>query len=103
MEEGWYRIPGRHLPPQASTARHIALYRPASFGPRGGAIRYVAPVVSWEMLARRELHPDEPDHPRAGELYYRVRLGEVQRLVPPIRCGRWRRCAFIITRARCAT
>ena len=97
LEEGWYRIPVRHLPPRASTARYIALYQPASFGPGGGAVRYVAPILTWEMLRRQDLFPDEPEHPRAAELYYRVRLGEVQRLVPPIRCGRWRRFAFIIT------
>lgn len=97
LEEGWYRIPARRLPPRAGAARHIAFYQPASFGLGEGAVRYVAPIRAWEMLCRRELLPEEPDHPRAAELYYRVRLGEVQPLDPPIPAGRWRRFAFILT------
>lgn len=97
QEEGWYRIPAQHLPARGSTAHYIAFYQPASFGAEGGVVRYFAPVHSWELLRRRDLLPGEPDHPRADELYYRVRLGELQRLSPPIQCGRWRRFAFIVT------
>jgi len=97
QEEGWYRIPVRHLPSRGSTAHYIAFYQPASFGTKGGVVRYFAAVHSWELLRRRDLLPDEPDHPRADELYYRVQLGELQRLSPPIQCGKWRRFAFIVT------
>ena len=97
QEENWYRIPVQHLPPRGSTARYVAFYQPASFGSEGGAIRYFAAIQEWEMLRRRDLLPEEPDHPRADELYYRIRLGELQRLSPPIHCGRWRRFAFIVT------
>ena len=30
--------------------------------------------------AGRELLPDEPDHPRAGDLYYHIEIGPLQRL-----------------------
>jgi hypothetical protein len=97
QEEGWYRIPLRHLPARGSTARFIAFYQPASFGAEGCAVRYFAAVRGWALLRRRDILPAEPGHPRADELYYRVELGELQRLSPPIRGGRWRRFSFIIT------
>lgn len=97
QEEGWYRIPVEHLPTRASTARHIAFYQPRSFGPEGGVIRYVATILGWEMVRRRDLLPEEEDHPRAEDLYFRVTLGTLQHLAPPIRVGRWRRFAFLFT------
>jgi len=97
-EEGWYRIPVQHLPSRASTARYIAFYQPhGAFGPEGGVVRYFAPIRSWEMVRRRELLPAEADHPRADTLYYRLRLGPLQRLDTPISCGRWKRVTFVVT------
>jgi hypothetical protein len=97
-EEWWYRIPVRHLPGRGRDARFLAFYQPAgSFGREGGVVRYVAAVQGWERKRRRELLPGEGDHPRADDVYYRVRLGKLQRLAPPIRCGRWKRVAFIVT------
>jgi len=96
-QEGWYRIPAHHLPPRGSTAHYIAFYQPACFGAEGGVVRYFAAVQSWELLRRRDLLPDEPDHPRADTLYYRVQLGALECLSPPIQCGPWRRFAFIVT------
>ena len=97
QEEGWYRIPVSGLPPRGSTARYIAFYQPASFGAEGGVVRYFAAIRTWEMLRRRDMLPEEPNHPRADALYYRLQLDTLQRLSPPIRCGRWRRFAFIVT------
>ncbi|MBN1483760.1 MAG: hypothetical protein JXA37_03485 [Chloroflexia bacterium] len=98
QKEAWYRIPVAKLPPRASTARYIAFYQPAGvFGSEGGVVRYLAEVRDWEMLPRRELLPAEAGHPRADVLYYKVSLGPLQRLTPPIRCGRWKRFAFIVT------
>ncbi len=98
---GWYRIPVDRLPRRGLQARYIAFYQPRTFGPEGGAVRYVARIVSWQILPRRELLPEEADHPRAEALYYRVGLGPLERLAPPIAPGRWRRFAFIVThRAR---
>lgn len=94
---GWYRIPVHRLPRRGLEARYIAFYQTRTFGPEGGAVRYVAPVLSWEVLRRQDLLPEEPEHPRAEALYYRVRLGPLERLVPPIVSGRWRRFAFILT------
>lgn len=98
QEEGWYRIPAQHLPARASTARFIAFYQPrGAFGAEGGAVRFFAAVQGWELLPRRVLLPAEPDHPRADGLYYRLRLGPLERLSPPIQAGRWQRMAFLVT------
>ncbi len=96
-EEGWYRIPVPRLPPRASTARYIAFYQPGSFGAAGGVVRYVAQVRGWELARRRDLLPGEPAHARADELYYCLRLGPLQELPRPVRSGRWKRVAFIVT------
>jgi hypothetical protein len=98
LNERWYRIPEEHFPPRAAAARYIAFYQPAgAFAAEGGVVRYVAPILCWEILRRRDLLPDEADHPRADELYFKVTLGDLERLVPPIRAGRWKRFAFIVT------
>jgi hypothetical protein len=94
---GWYRIPVERLPSRARQARYIAFYQPRSFGGEGGVVRYFAPIVSWGIALRRELLPEEAAHPRAEAPYYRLGLGPLERLEPPIACGRWRRFAFILT------
>jgi hypothetical protein len=43
------------------------------------AIHYYAPIEGHELVARRDLIPSEPDHPRAGQWYYALQLGsEIQ-------------------------
>jgi hypothetical protein len=49
------------------------------------------------MQTRRQLIPSEPDHPRAGQWYYKLELGPLQHKIPPIVSARWRRIAFIAT------
>jgi len=39
------------------------------------AIHYYAPIQGHELVARRDLIPSEPDHPRAGQWYYALQLG----------------------------
>ena len=50
-----------------------------------------------ELLRRRDLLPDESDHPRADHAYYAMQLGPLERLEPPIISLRWRRITFIET------
>jgi hypothetical protein len=56
-----------------------------------------APVRGHELLRRRDLLPDEPDHPRADQAYYAMQLGPLERLELPIISLRWRRITFIET------
>jgi hypothetical protein len=97
QDEGWYRIPLRHAPPATTEAAVLAFYFTKAFGEEKWAIHWYAPVVGHELARRRDLLPDEPDHPRADEPYYKMQLGPLMRLEHPIYSLRWRRIAFIVT------
>lgn len=96
-EQGWYRIPAKHAPPRLA-ADYLALYQTAAFGKQERwQVRYYAPVLSYALLPRRELLPDEADHPRAAELYYRLELGDLAELAVPVPAAKLRRITFIAT------
>jgi len=61
------------------------------------AIHCYAPIQGHELVARRDLFPAEPDHPRAGQWYYKLQLGPLEHKLPPIVAHRWRRVTFIVT------
>ncbi len=96
QDEGWYRIPLRRAPQQIG-AEYIAFYHPGCFGAWRWSIRTYAAVQEYRVVTRRELLPDEPDHPRALELYYRIALGPLQPLPHPVYSQRLRRVTFIRT------
>jgi hypothetical protein len=48
-------------------------------------------------VARRDLIPSEPDHPRAGAWYYAFQLGPLEHKLPPVVANRWWRVTFIVT------
>lgn len=96
-DEGWYRIPVKHAPPSARESDHVAFYFTKAFGEERWAIHWYAPVRGHELKRRRDLVPEEPDHPRAGHAYYVMQLGPLERLEPPIISLRWRRITFIET------
>ena len=95
-DEGWYRIPVRRAPKQIG-ADFLAFYMTATFGPERWTIPYLAPVLRYRLVRRRDLLPEEPDHPRADEWYYKVELGPMRRLPRPIPSRRLRRVTFIPT------
>jgi len=96
-DQGWYRIPVQHAPPSTAEADYVAFYFTRSFGEERWAIHWYAPVRGHEMARRRELLPAEPDHPRADHAYFKLQLGPLERLEPPIVSLRWRRVTFIET------
>ena len=97
QREGWYRIPLNRAP-TAIGADFLALYQTAAFPPdERWAVRWIAPVRGYHLATRRELLPAQPDHPRAGDRYYRVDLGELARLAQPVPSRRLRRITFIRT------
>jgi hypothetical protein len=83
-DEGWYRIPLKYAP--SSTTEAVVL-----------AIHWYAPVRGHELVHRRDLFPDELDHPRADEAYYKIQIGPLAQLEQPIPSLRWRRITFIST------
>lgn len=96
-EEGWYRIPVKTAPEFLSKVKFIAFYQTMVFGPERWAVNYYAEVKGLKRVKRIELLPDEPKHQRAADEYYKVEIGELQKLPHPIPSRRWRRIVFIPT------
>jgi very-short-patch-repair endonuclease len=95
--EGWYRIPVKHAP-QRLGADYLAFYQTGAFGEdERWRVNFYAPVRRVRCLRRRDLLPDEPDHPRADDEYYKFELGPLARLPYPIPSRRLRRITFIPT------
>jgi very-short-patch-repair endonuclease len=95
-DEGWYRIPLRRAPNRVA-ADYLAFYQTKAFGDEGWAVNYYAATRRYHLLTRAELLPEEADHPRATERYYKVEIGPLQRLPRPIPSKRLRRITFIST------
>jgi len=99
-ERGWYRIPFQRAPARVG-ADYLAFYHTAAFGREKWSISYYAPVCGYRIVTRRDLLPDEPDHPRAEEKYYRIDIGSLQELPDPIPSRKLRRITFISTTLSC--
>ncbi len=93
---GWYRIPLRRAPKVVAVDR-LAFYQTGGFGSSGGKIEYTARVRGHELTTRGELLRDQPDHPRAGEEYFKIEIEGLERLPQPILAGKWRRLTFLCT------
>jgi hypothetical protein len=92
----WYRIPVKYAP-REYLADYLAFYLTEKFGDEKWAIHEYAQVRGHELVRRLDLFPDQPTHPRAHELYYKIQLGPLQRLPRPIPSLKWRRVTFIQT------
>ena len=95
-DKGWYRIPLKRAPGRVA-ADYLAFYQTKAFGDEKWAINYYAPTRRYHLVTRAELLPEEVDHPRAAEPYYKVEIGPLQRLPHPIPSKRLRRITFIST------
>lgn len=95
-DEGWYRVPVRRAPRRVA-AEYLAFYQTRAFGDEGCAVNYYAPVRRFHVLSRAELLPEEPDHPRSADAYYKIEIGPLQRLPRPVPSRALRRIAFIPT------
>jgi hypothetical protein len=95
-QEHWYRIPVARAPAQIA-AEYLALYQTGAFGAERWAVRYYAPILSYRVLLRAELLPEEADHVRANQQYYRIEVGALRQLPVAIPAGRLRRITFIST------
>lgn len=93
---GWYRIPFRTAP-KVVAVDILAFYQPGSFGEQSGCIQFTAAVLGHELTTRSELLKDEADHPRAGEEYYKIQIGPLERMPHPILAEKWRRITFFYT------
>ncbi|MCH7610805.1 MAG: hypothetical protein IIB10_09015 [Chloroflexi bacterium] len=93
---GWYRIP-LVTAPRTIRVDWLAFYLPASFGEHRWSVRYLTEVRGYELRTRRELLFQETDHKRADEPYFKMQLGPILELSPPIPSRAWRRFSFLYT------
>jgi hypothetical protein len=93
------RLARQHEPGRQHEAvlRFVSTTPPRPSARTVGPLRYYAPIEGHELPTRGDLIPSEPDHPRAGQWYYKLQLGPLARELPPIVANRWRRVTFIIT------
>jgi hypothetical protein len=94
--EGWYRIPESQMK-RGIQAEYLAFFLSRAFGEQNGGIHYYARVIGLELAYRRWLLPNEPNHPRADEKYYRIALGELFQKSPAILNPTNRSLTFVYT------
>jgi hypothetical protein len=96
--EGWYRIPQRRAPTRVG-ADYLAFYQTGAFRgePEVQTITYYAAIRRYQLLTRAELLPDQPDHPRANDYYFRIEIGSLMRLDRPVAAAKARRLTFVNT------
>jgi hypothetical protein len=94
--EHWYRVPqGRAS--KGIHAEYIAFYLSKAFKDLNGGIHYYARRTGIELARRRDLLPEEANHPRADALYHKLQLGELRRKDPPVLNPTKRPVTFIYT------
>ena len=95
LSENWYRIPVAYAPKRRFN--YLAFYQPALFGRQGKQIQYYARVLSFQTAKRSDLLPDESEHPKARDYYFRVRVGKIKKLARPVKNIIPRRVSFGFT------
>ncbi|HEY9078219.1 MAG TPA: hypothetical protein VIO61_16915 [Anaerolineaceae bacterium] len=92
---GWYRIPLRRAP-KVISVDYLAFYQTGAFGEgKRWQIEWIAPVRGHELTTRADLIRTEPNHPHAREEYYKIQLGPLECLNPPVQSGKWKRITFL--------
>jgi hypothetical protein len=96
QREHWYRVPYGQAP-QGIHAEYVAFFLSRAFKELNGGIHYFARRTGIELVRRRDLLPEEPNHAHADALYHKLQIGEVRRKDPPILNPTRRRVSFIHT------
>ncbi|MBV7327585.1 hypothetical protein KFU94_04845 [Chloroflexi bacterium TSY] len=80
-------------------ADFLAFYQTGAFKgePEAQTVSFYAPTRRYRLLTRAELVPEDVDHQRANEYYFRIEIGALQRLTQPIPAAKMRRVTFIHT------
>jgi very-short-patch-repair endonuclease len=100
VEEHWYRIPVSSACKWINDAwppRFLAFYQTKIFLAEAFSIRYYAEVVRIDKVYRRELFPNQPETVKSNQLYYKIIIKPMKRLVNPIISRHFRRIVFIPT------
>lgn len=83
LNQHWYRIPTRHAPKRK--ARYLALYQTRVFPRKGKSINFYAPIKKYSQVYRRDILPEEKNHPRSNEQYQKLNLGPIRHTPKRIR------------------
>jgi hypothetical protein len=94
--EHWYRVP-QGKAPKGIHAEYIAFFMSRAFKELNGGIHYYARRTGVELARRRDLLPEEANHPRSDALYHKLQFGDLRRKEPPILNASKRRVSFIYT------
>jgi len=97
LNDRWYRIPQERMSLGIHT-EYVAFFLSGKpFKLMSGSISYYGRLQGVELHSRRDLLPEEPNHKRAANLYYRLALGQIKRKQVPIINTTKRPIAFIYT------
>jgi hypothetical protein len=97
---GWYRIPLKSAP-KMLFVDYLAFYQPkAVTQTEFGMVKVYAEARGHELVRRVDLFREEKDHPRAQEEYFKISLGPLQTIDPPIVANEWKRLTFLYTTGR---
>ena len=94
-DERWYRIPARAMGRSLSResldeSRILALYQTSTVhSGLPGTIELWGEIDEVQQLSRRQIVPDEPNHPAADEQYHLIRLRNIERLERPVASRRF--------------
>lgn len=95
--EQWYRIPQAQMPRGIHT-EYVAFFLSGTpFKEKSGTIPYFAEFRGIELRYRKDLIPNQPNHPRASNIYYQLAVAEIQEKLPPIVNTTKRPISFIYT------
>lgn len=94
QEAHWYRIPLVHAPLALRHARAIAFYQGRAFGEARWQVAWWSYIEQVSVVRRRDLLPEEPQHPHANDFYVKVHLAELKPRVPPLVGQKGRRLLF---------
>lgn len=95
LRRHWYRVPVEFLPKRKF--QYIAFYQPAIFGVNGKRIEYYGKIRRRKVCRRIELLPNEPNHPRANDLYVKFEFSKINKLPRPVKNIIPRRISFGFT------
>ncbi len=93
---GWYRLRANKAP-KVISVDYVAFYQTGKFGESRWQIRHFAEVRGHELVTRKELMRQEPNHPRADDRYFKLQLGSMYQLDLPIVATNWHRLTFLYT------
>lgn len=95
LQRRWYRIPVRYAPKK--TPSYLALYETRALGNKGRGINYYARIGKIFLIRRKDLLPEEKNHCRSREWYYKFHLAPLKRVPHKINNKSRRRISFGFT------